>query len=843
MLNESKRDDLLLPYLNALNEKGFGLSMGKFKSIMLDKLAAQGGMHNLSKASNFYLAGAVRYYFNGDLTRNKKLSVLTGDPAATDNWNTEVCKRLDVLIDTLRNSYIDSIGTTYEQPEDFGTLPVAKLLTKYKRRIDKVLGIESKNPKNKPLPEIDTNPHVGNGYTFDILYNYGEATKYERYTAPGSWCITYGLGHYEHYIRSLNCHYVIFLKDGYQNVQRRVGPGYTPNKPHDEYGNSMIAFLQSNNSWQPTYITSRWNHGHSSDHTSGTEADHAYTLDEFCQITGVSKEDLQRIYTIWKRNAPVEKDNDKSATKEHKIEVLRQLKYAQMRINGGEYPGNFLDPVQFFYGKMPQSADKVKYNDCVLACKMKNNTEMGDAKFIVDKGRIVFETLLENPGWQTTMEASEKYYNNTWGNRKDEDEKTKNEGKMRNIIIIKGETGGFMLYDVRKHGFVQVGGTKKFKVIPRKWSSAYGSRQMPAFYELKNTIREIVLVSTLTNQPLRLPNGEYWINDVSSQTMKSNRDNYRNSLEAEFVGTVEDNILELVYDDSSREKYFYDVRRRKFVDVPKTPGYENCEVCYMRTTSGIDRKYAKFCEKAMDSNYCYASTKNMFVLDENLKKVNMGGIENFSNISNVLGADGTQYFAVTPNANIHKDIPFYNPKDNVNTCILYDAKMNDFVKIDGECVYFNSMITAYSVKEEVLRLKHRVADGTTSYGSIAWKDLEAFYNTHSHGIIRNPLNYPSEYFFDVVNFWSSPAPKIRAFKKKTRYFSYDERKESNPEFMEAVNVFYLLDLPVMRMKPSYSINAAQSAPAPSLAEQSINETDIRQMVSETLKKIMGNGKQ
>ena len=346
ILKESKRDDLLLPYLEILHSKGINMSLGMFKTVMLDKLSNQGGMHNLSLGSNFYLAGATKYYFNGDLTLNKDLSILKGDENATDQWNEEVCKRLDACIVILRNAFIDTVGTTFEQPEDFGNLSIAKLLRKYNKKINAELGIVTE-PKTRAnaKQKTDDNPNVGNGYTFKILYNYHDGTCFERLTAPGSWCITYGQNHYRYYMRHLNIHYVIFLKNGYENVERRVGPGFTKRKPHDEYGNSMIALLQSNEDGRPIYITSRWNHGHYSDDTNGTEADHAYTPEEFYRITGVTPEDLQRIFHVWEENKGKRNPNSNSSASEakrEKLQALRYLKYAQYRANGGDSLWNYI---------------------------------------------------------------------------------------------------------------------------------------------------------------------------------------------------------------------------------------------------------------------------------------------------------------------------------------------------------------------------------------------------------------------------------------------------------------------------------------------------------------------
>ena len=227
------------------------------------------------------------------------------------------------------------MGTKFEQPEDFGTLSLDKLLKKYSKKIDKELGIEAGTSKQQEV--LDTSERVGNGYTFDILYKYPDATKYYKATQPGAWCITYGEQHYNAYIRMLNIHYVIFRKDGWENVPREKGPDWTSQKPQDEYGSSLIAVLQSNSGWEPVYITSRWNHGYSGDY-SNCEADHAFTTQEFMEKTGISQADLERIYKIWAANR-VKKTNPAASEKaKERATVTRHLKYAQMRINGGENP-------------------------------------------------------------------------------------------------------------------------------------------------------------------------------------------------------------------------------------------------------------------------------------------------------------------------------------------------------------------------------------------------------------------------------------------------------------------------------------------------------------------------
>lgn len=346
LLFESSRDNLLMPYLNLMREKGIECSLSQLKQFLLAKFVNEGNIMSLSLESNYYLAGVARYYFEGKLTVNKNVNAMY--PKIKDVFNQDICQRLSVLIVILRNAYIDSVGTQFEQPEDFGTLSLEKLLRKYNKAINAELGIGSEKEKEKPEKVDDglnRDEHVGDGYTFDILYSYEDAKKYHRFTEPGAWCITYGEQHYNGYIRRLKIHYVIFRKDGWENVPRQKGPNWTSLKPQDEYGNSLIALLQSNENGAPVYITSRWNHGSYADN-SQCEADHAYTPEEFKRVTGVSDGDLKRIFDIWEKDR--KKNGEKvsqsrSELNKKRDNVLRIFKYAQMRINGGNFDNAFGD--------------------------------------------------------------------------------------------------------------------------------------------------------------------------------------------------------------------------------------------------------------------------------------------------------------------------------------------------------------------------------------------------------------------------------------------------------------------------------------------------------------------
>lgn len=533
LLLESKRDELLLPYLNIIRGKGIQKSLGQFKDDMLRKLSGQASLPNLSLGSNFYLAGAVRYYFAGNLTTDGKVAYAEqGDVNARDNWNVDVCVKLNALINILRNSYIDTIGEKFEQPEDFGTLPLDKLFKKYGKKIEKEVGQTAQND------DWRAQFSVGNGYTYDILYTFNDAKKYCHLTAPGSWCITREAKWFREYINDNDIHYVIFLKNGYRELNRAnfPGPGYTKEKPHDEYGNSMIAMLQSNYSWRPVIITSRWNHGDSSDNTQGTEADAAYTLSEFMQITGVTEEDLKKIYEKWRSNDKTTKAATAKEAKEEKNNVIRKLKYAQILMNGGESPASAVSAIggsviKTMWGKKDVGSKSV------ILCSISNYT------FFIDRCKVVFESLGE--GYLPIM-LNEKY-------------SCENSSGVNNGILINCGNAS-MIYNIRYREMVTIDGVNKFKVIPD-----YSRTKDVTFIEVKQTKSLTALISGSDLRPLKLPNGRSWFMYLRCEDCTGETD--RRTIETQIVSKQNSSVLEIWV--SSRKSIYYNCITGKFFEAPE----------------------------------------------------------------------------------------------------------------------------------------------------------------------------------------------------------------------------------------------------------------------------------
>lgn len=579
-LNESSRDNLLEPYLKILQKKKPELTLSQVKQYLLAKFVNEANIRSLSLDSNYYLAGVSRYYFEGKLTKNVKINAIY--PKVKDVFDRKICQKLSALIVVLRNSYIDSVGTKFEQPEDFGTLPLEKLLKKYNKEIINELGydISKEDDEEQKIkkPRINRDDNVGNGYTFEILYNYDEARKYNKYTEPGAWCITYGEHHYDAYINRLNIHYVIFKKNGFEKIPRKKTEGWTEEKPHDEYGNSLIALLQSNTSEKPIYITSRWNHGTFDDDTR-CEADHAYTTEEFMEITGISNADLKRIYKIWltdREEKEIKKDDglEGGNSSKRKLEVIRAFKYAQMRINGGNFDNAFGDyenkTVKYLTGIKRIESIKQKINElpntdgnynslvkqlrkCELnsirGCEVTINNK--SYYYLIDGNKILFETITDfDRTYRLPFSTSE---GDSGGFYRCDAQNYKN-------VILCSVINGFMIYDTKKHKFVEIEGKKKFKFLADigHWELERDIPNVCGFYEVKMSGNQMAVLNLDTNEPLILPNGHSWF-----EKLKNGYNSWGRKVSCDYIPSNKV-VLHIIYDSSSGEEYWYDILNKRF---------------------------------------------------------------------------------------------------------------------------------------------------------------------------------------------------------------------------------------------------------------------------------------
>ena len=601
ILNESKRDNFLIPYIEMFKSKGQDVTLGQLKTALLKKLTEEGGLRNLSLGSNFYLAG------NGDLTLNKDLGIFNGQP---DQFKEDVCERLNALILILRNSVVDSLGATFEQPEDFGTLTIDKLLKKYAKKINAELGIV--DTAKKQVSSLVNGSNMGNGYTFDILYSYEDATKYYKPTSPGAWCITYGKQHFQTYTSRYKGHFVVFRKNGWEDIPRKIGAGWTEQKPQDEYGCSLIAYLQSNDSPEAVLITSRWNHGSGN---ISCEADHAFSQEEFMAKTEVTEAELKNIFDLWTQNRRKTSEG-KKAEKKEAIEVMRDLKYRQMRINGGESPESALG----MRGTSGKAEELAKYGifGYMVDIRGKKYT------VLLYKKNIIFESLIPYSilGYKYIFCLGERHYEPC--------------NYINNAIVIK-KADRFLIYDIKRHDFVNIEGKISFRCsMDRGYTSKYGDY----YYMISESSSQKALVDSSNNKPLVLPNGHSWFEDIESSSYMTY------SRKVTSVKLIDKNgIYIITYDEPRKEFYFFDARNNKFFDLPEFSDFDVVSSNRIETIIHYPL-----------NAYLISSVNKKILIDiDTLQIISISGVSEFSYVD----TDSIGLSIKLPN---ERDYFFYNPK-------------------------------------------------------------------------------------------------------------------------------------------------------------------------------------
>ena len=813
ILKESKRDDLLIPYYGLVRDKIMSprnpekpISLGEFKGIMLDRLANQGLMRNLSLGSNFYLAGATKYYFQGMLTTDKKAALLSGDISAPDNWDREICKRLNIVIKILRNAYIDTVGTQFEQPEDFGELSLPRLLRKYNKKIEAELVNYVDEPEDNGVEEADNlnrDPNVGNDYTFDILYNFHDGNKYEQPTSPGSWCITYRKDMWDMYknraARYNGVHYVVFTKRGYENIERpsTIQPGFTREKPHDEYGNSMICYLQRNDSWLPTIITSRWNHNGPGG--VSCEADNAYTVPEFCQITGVSEEDLKRIYEIWlKDNVKYATDNDvnpenvsKQELKAATISARRRLYYAQMIVNTGEKISTALEGAGVeLRNSEPLFGSVERMDKSIVKHRIKGDNLW--FSFITDKNNIIFDSMI--PDYDEEAEIQKIYGNVCPG-----------------VYIVKGRNK-CLVYNGRYHEFLTIGGLSVFKKIPLNTSCAHrNDKEEKYVFEVKQSRDAICLVSFSDLRPIRLPNGMIFFNNVTAPNM------WYDGRQIDCIEYTEDRgpVIKI---ECGNDFYLFNIIQRKFIDL-EIPKYKNGgELTIHRDVNGTVSRNEK--QEIIDGYYAlsYGPYGRAMLFNFKNERISIYGETEFSSLKScgniIMIGENASYWSTT-----------YK---------LYDPNKKRYIALGNNPIKTSSYYGTNSSSNKRFFLIR--AHDYRSYFYI--------YDKTTGLLLKNTFGYPNDNEGSKFLIADDDEDKFTIWKREFSYWdvrasapdnlTYDERER----FVDDVREKCIIDLDTVPLKYFPNSCPINNETASAESENAINEQRINRIVSEVLKKYL-----
>lgn len=629
LVTEGKRDRQLEIYLPLFTERGIEMTLSQLKQMLLAKFVNEAGIHNLSLESNYYLAGVAKYYFNGDLTTNKRLNALY--PNVQDKFNNEVCKRLNELILILRNAYIDSVGTQFEQPEDFGTLTIQKLLRKYNKKINAALGIDAPKKETQKKPQVSDDYTAGNDYTYEILYSYDDARKYYEPTSPGAWCITYGEQHYNRYLRQHNAHYIIFRKNGFESIPRQKGPNWTSRKPQDEFGNSLIAVIQGNlDPYRLPIITSRWNHGVYTEGTS-CEADHAYTTEEFLNVIGCDRSVLKRAYDQWKEESKYQRaiNGESQGTKEkrlNKMAALRKFKYTQMLLNNGANPKALHENPDINLGLFRVSA--ITNSNDVL-----NDTKYNGTYFvsIVSDGEIYYSL------WDRKKIFFDRFLYR-------QDDFYKGNYLVGDGIVEfrpKGYREDRFLYDQKYHRFIDVDGKVKFKDIT--WGNGH------ICVAISRT--QYALINISTRKPVLAKDRTPWFESIGGRF-------YGRGIYVPYLGGSHQKYIPLIFDSSADETYVYNLQKCRFIDLGDTNVW-------------------KYTSHLSTDNFIAAINKKShlykFVGVDDNKVLNIMGNEEFLTLKT---DEKNSLFAFRLN-------------DDNGGWMVYDKKVDDLVKINGEPIELN----------------------------------------------------------------------------------------------------------------------------------------------------------
>jgi len=558
MITEGARDNALERFLPYFQQMGMNISISQLKKALLAKFTQEAGIRNLSLSSNYYLLGVAKYYFNGDLTSNKKLNILY--PNVQDRFITPVCEKLNDLILILRNAYIDSVGTKWEQPEDFGKLSIEQLFKKYSKKLNPT--VKPQKQEEEELAPISNK--AGNGYTFEVITDFDQLPKFKAFTEPGAWCITYGKQHYNTYCRMYHGHFVIFLKKGYQNVQRKVGKGFTKEKPQDKYGNSMIAAIQSNTSPDLKLITSRWNHGSSVDGTEGTEADHAYTQEEFLRIIGDDGSVLERAFQLYKRMEQAKKKAtpkvDRSEASKQKLKVLRWFKYAQMRLDGGVHPQ------EIFHS--PEGP--------IVQVRPIDERSAGDSKRVMGTYILLYPAGQDGMGAVTLMDRKKIFLNDFFIPIQGGTYERPSIVNYEKCAVILPMKGVYLIFDKVRHLFLNIDGTTKFKYVspnvhfPNAYSAGNTDTKEPPYVIVALTRTQLALVNMAAMKPVRARNGSAWFEAiVRVNTWMSSNVGYANDIQLPNLSKPQ--CLKMVYDHAAQEEYLFSTASNSFLDTSDIP--------------------------------------------------------------------------------------------------------------------------------------------------------------------------------------------------------------------------------------------------------------------------------
>lgn len=139
-----------------------------------------------------------------------------------------------------------------------------------------------KNVKNK----IPSGTHLDSGYTVHKVTTCRQVTRLLDDKQYVDWCITVDQRVFDYFVGWDGGYFLIFLKDGYQQLHKPTPDSVGNDYQFDPYSLSMIAAAVSKYGKVLT-VTGRWNHGERG-YPPIQEPGHLLTLDELEKLVGIS---------------------------------------------------------------------------------------------------------------------------------------------------------------------------------------------------------------------------------------------------------------------------------------------------------------------------------------------------------------------------------------------------------------------------------------------------------------------------------------------------------------------------------------------------------------------------
>ena len=391
----------------------------------------------------------------------------------------------------------------------------------------------------------------------------------------------------------------------------------------------------------------------------------------------------------------------------------------------------------------------------------------------MDKYKILFETVF------SVGDLLKVNYTHMHGFILPKDWET-DSAKLNDCIVI-STTKYYMIYNFRLHKFVDVNGELKFKKVPlpencNSWHMSGGDM---LFFEVKKGKFDIALINKNTCKPLVLPNGECWFNDV-----KGGKEDYwerGNKVFAHFLGNNAYPVLQIMYDMSSKENYFYNTILKQFINLendfdflPKRISNDTLEVSKLVPRLKED-SYGNERNKFSFFGYCYSQdfgaslyydnykTPFKFLNAKNYEEVSIFGLNYFDYMKPAPGNMDVYQMAAKETltkyrfknddalykANYFKSKYFktnrgYVENSYVTDEILYDAVLKQPLIIGGNFVMADKVSSDKNLL--YIRLSSSSPMIDTDYRHSSYSSY-VIYDMEKRMFIKNNSGFPSHKYF------------------------------------------------------------------------------------------------